>query len=184
MVVFLCSSLVNGCSSLRVHKCLYTSCWGQLFCSSDLWPISWLESKSASSGIKTVWSIKKKQCYSVVKKTIKSIYHLYRNFEQTKTGDYLPSFGAETFLFQFAIYMYHDSDIKNYNFACSLVVQLQYTKKNLAAPAKLVINHVSNSGQTWNIKRRFYIIMTYYINSSVCRTAQQAQRNTHSCCSI
>jgi len=57
-------------------------------------------------------------------------------------------------------------------------------KKKLVAPAKLVINHVSNSGQSWNIKRRFYGIMTYCINSSVWRTAQQAQRNTHSCCSI
>ena len=34
------------------------------------------------------------------------------------------------------------------------------------------------------LKEGFYGIMTYYINSSEWRTAQQAQRNTHSCCSI
>jgi len=64
------------------------------------------------------------------------------------------------------------------------MVTVHTQKQKKAAPAKLVINHVSNSGQRWNIKSRFYGIMTYYINSSVWRTAQQAQRNTHSCYSI
>ena len=65
---FLCTSLVNWCSSLRVDKFL--------FCSSDISPISWLEPISASSGTRTVWIRKKKQCYSVVNKTIKSKFHL------------------------------------------------------------------------------------------------------------
>jgi len=30
----------------------------------------------------------------------------------------LPSFGAESFVFQFAIQTYKDYDIQNYNFAC------------------------------------------------------------------
>ena len=81
--------------------------------------------------------------------------------------------------------MYDDQNIKNYDFACSLVVQLEYQKKKTyLVMAELVTNHVSNSGQWWNMPKRFSSIITHYFNSSVWRTAQKTQRNTHSYCSI
>jgi len=44
-------------------------------------------------------------------------------------------------------------------------------KKNIAGLEKLVINYVSNSGQWWNMPRRFSGIITNYINNSACRAA-------------
>jgi len=57
-------------------------------------------------------------------------------------------------------------------------------KKKLPGPGKACYQLCINSAQWWNMPKRFSGIITHYINSSVWSTAQQAQRITHSCCSI
>jgi len=56
----------------------------QTYDPSPAWNQNLLLQEQKPSGVE-----KKKQCYSVVKKPIKSILHLCRNFEHTKTADCL-----------------------------------------------------------------------------------------------
>ena len=69
---FLCISLVNWCSSLRVHKFLS--------CSSDIWPISCLEPISASSGTRTVW-IRKKSNVTVCRTNLSNPNSIYEEIK-------------------------------------------------------------------------------------------------------
>jgi hypothetical protein len=51
---------------------------------------------------------------------MKSIFR--KKLEQIEVREYLLSFSAESFVFQFAIQKFKDSDIQNYNFGCSVWV--------------------------------------------------------------
>ena len=51
----------------------------------------------------------------------KSKFYSGRNLEQIEARECLLLFGAESFVFQFAIQIFKDSDIQNYKFACCFV---------------------------------------------------------------
>jgi hypothetical protein len=51
-----------------------------------------------------------------------SKFYSGRNEEQIEAREYLLSFGAEYFVFQFAIQKFKDYDTQNYNFACCVWV--------------------------------------------------------------
>jgi len=51
----------------------------------------------------------------------KSQLHSWRYYEQTKVRECLLPYGAQSYVFQFAIQKYKNQDIRNYNFACCFV---------------------------------------------------------------
>ena len=65
------------------------------------------------------------------------------------------------------------SDMKNYNSACSLVVQLHYTnkKKNVDGLGKVGYQTCVIRSEWWNMPKSFSGITTHYNSSSVWRTA-------------